>query len=405
MQYWSSRNISPIGRITIFKSLVLSKIIPVLQSLPTPSTKHLNEIEKMATKFVWRNKRHQVNKKILCQKFRHGGLDMINLKSFDYSLKIAWITKLQTDPEWLEFATHANIDRLILTDITYHVKLLIKVKNPFWSSVIQAYTNWYSTAKTVLTISPSFTPIWGNPDIKIPFNNELFKNNFLFLQDLFDSHGNPLTKIQMENQTGGPLMLTTYFALWKGIPSVLKDQLKNVPRDPNLQEPPIVNYLKKCKKGTSVIRHVWETKNVENISIGQRKWSEELTLNDEEDWEFIFTISKQCHLNANIIFFHFQVIQRTIMTNKKMYQFNLRDNDQCDECQVSEDITHLLFDCPIALYIWEHLQNWLFDATNKWYHFDKKSILLSNKENGPLINTLILLTKHELYKKSGKKIS
>ena len=153
MQYWSSRNISPIGRITIFKSLVLSKIIPVLQSLPTPSTKHLNEIEKMATKFVWRNKRHQVHKKILCQKFRHGGLDMINLKSFDYSLKIAWITKLQTDPEWLEFATHANIDRLILTDITYHVKLLIKVKNPFWSSVIQAYTNWYSTAKTVLTVS------------------------------------------------------------------------------------------------------------------------------------------------------------------------------------------------------------------------------------------------------------
>ena len=402
MQYWSGRNISPIGRITIFKSLILSKIIHVLQSLPSPSTKHLNEIEKMATNFVWRNKRHQVNKKVLCQKFRHGGLDMINLKSFDYSLKIAWITKLQTVPEWLEFATHENIDRLIWTDITYHAKLLLKVKNPFWSSVIQAYTNWYATAKTVLTISSSFTPIWGNPDIKIPFNNVLFKNNILFLQDLFDNLGNPLTKIQMENQIGEPMMLTTYFALWKGIPSVLKDQLKNVPRDPNLQEPPIVNYLKKCKKGTSLIRHIWETKNVENISIGQRKWSDELTLNDVEDWEFIFTIAKQCHLNANITFFHFQVIQRTIMTNKKMHQFNLRDNDLCDECQVSEDITHLLFDCPVALYIWETLHNWLFDATNKRYHFDKKSILLSNKENGPLINTIILLTKHELYKKKWK---
>ena len=90
------------------------------------------------------------------------------------------------------------------------------------------------------------------------------------------------------------------------------------------------------------------------------------------------------------------------MTNKKMYQFNLRDNDLCDECQVSEDITHLLFDCPIALYIWEHLQNWLFDATNKRYHFDKKSNLLSNKDNGLLIHTLILLTKHELYKKKWK---
>ena len=32
----------------------------------------------------------------------------------------------------------------------------------------------------------------------------------------------------------------------------------------------------------------------------------------------------------------------------------------------------------------------------------KKSILLSNKDNGLLINTLILQTKHELYKKKWK---
>ena len=85
----------------------------------------------MAIQFIWRNKRHQVSKKILCYKFCFGGLDMINLKSFDYSLKIAWITKLQSDPEWPEFATHANIDRLIWTDVTYHLKLPNNTKNPF----------------------------------------------------------------------------------------------------------------------------------------------------------------------------------------------------------------------------------------------------------------------------------
>ena len=105
--YWSSRNISPIGRITIFKSLVLSKIIHVLQSLPSPSNDHMKEIEKMAIKFIWRNKRHQVNKNTLCKKFRSGGLDMINIKNFDYSFKIAWISKLQSNPEWLDFAIHA----------------------------------------------------------------------------------------------------------------------------------------------------------------------------------------------------------------------------------------------------------------------------------------------------------
>ena len=247
--YWSSRNISPIGRITIFKSLVLSKIIQLLQSLPSPSNDHMKEIEKMAIKFIWRNKRHQVNKNTLCKKFRSGGLDMINIKNFDYSLKIAWIGKLQSDPEWIDFATHAKIDRLIWTDISYHSKLLKSTKNPFWASVINAYSNWFSTAQISLSIPTPFIPIWGNPDIKIPFDNELFKSNFLFLQDLFDHRGVPLTKIQMETKTERPIMLTTYFSLWKGIPTILIDQLKNVPRVLNLQEPPIVNYLKKVQKG------------------------------------------------------------------------------------------------------------------------------------------------------------
>ena len=128
--------------------------------------------------------------------------------------------------------------------------------------MINAYSNWFSTAKISLSIPTPFIPIWGNPDIKIPFDNELFKINFLFLQDLFDHRGVPLTKIQMETKTERPIMLTTYFSLWKGMPTILIDQLKNVPRVLNLQEPPIVNYLKKCKKGTSIIRQIWDSKKL-----------------------------------------------------------------------------------------------------------------------------------------------
>ena len=190
-------------------------------------------------------------------------------------------------------------------------------------------------------------------------------------------------------------MLTTYFSLWEGIPSILKDQFKNVPKDIIMREPPIVNYMKKCKKGTSVIRHVWDSNNVAAIPIGQNKWSEEFNLTNEEDWEFIYSLAKQCRLDANTIFFHFQITHHTIMTNKKC-------NDLCEECQTREDITHLLYNCPAAFDIWEDLQNWLTICTNKVYHFDQKSILLGNKLNGLLINTLILLTKHKLYKKKWK---
>ena len=91
MQIWSSRNIRPIGRVTIFKSLILSKVIHVLQSLPTPSKELLKEIEKLSINFIWRGKRHEVNKKVLCYPTQKGGLNMFNLSEFDCSLKIGWI--------------------------------------------------------------------------------------------------------------------------------------------------------------------------------------------------------------------------------------------------------------------------------------------------------------------------
>ena len=90
------------------------------------------------------------------------------------------------------------------------------------------------------------------------------------------------------------------------------------------------------------------------------------------------------------------------MTNRKLCQFNLRDNDLCENCQSTEDIAHLLFDCPLSFAIWESLKTWLTATTNKTYHFDRKSIILGNKDNDLLTNTLFLLRKNEIYKRKWK---
>ena len=43
---WSKRDLTPFGKITVLKSLVLSKIVYILMSLPNPSRKYLKELEK-----------------------------------------------------------------------------------------------------------------------------------------------------------------------------------------------------------------------------------------------------------------------------------------------------------------------------------------------------------------------
>ena len=114
MQQWQQRNITPMGRVTVYKSLILSKIIHLLQALPSPKRETITNIERLATNFIWRGKRHEINNQLICASLEQGGLNMFNLSEFDKSLKISWLQKIHTqEPDWKEFALKYKIDRLI----------------------------------------------------------------------------------------------------------------------------------------------------------------------------------------------------------------------------------------------------------------------------------------------------
>ena len=201
IQTWMGRNINPIGRVTVFKSSILSKIIHLLQSLPSPSKNTLKNIEKIAHNFIWRNKRHQVNRNTLSLELEQGGLNMIDLVDFDLSLKITWLQKLHfSHEEWEEFALSNNIDRSIWTGKRYHIHLLSKVTNPFWRSVVLAYKAWYQSLLKVYPPSIIYYPIWGNKTMNIPLNNRLYSNGLTFLGDIIDEDGNFLSKMDLETR-------------------------------------------------------------------------------------------------------------------------------------------------------------------------------------------------------------
>ena len=50
---------------------------------------------------------------------------------------------------------------------------------------------------------------------------------------------------------------------------------------------------------------------------------------------------------------------RSLITNKKLCTFGLRDNENCQLCYIPETINHLLYECPSAREIWRNIENWL----------------------------------------------
>ena len=79
---WCMRHLSLESKITIFKSLALSKIVhlALLTNVPKSIIEELDEIQK---KFLWSNKKCKIKHVTLCNDYKYGGS-----KNVDINLKI-----------------------------------------------------------------------------------------------------------------------------------------------------------------------------------------------------------------------------------------------------------------------------------------------------------------------------
>ena len=90
---WKYRRLTLLGRITVLKSLAASQLVYLL--FPMPSNYHaINEINTLFYQFLWNGKGEKIKRKIMINDYCEGGLKMIDLVSFNKSLKTTWTKKI-----------------------------------------------------------------------------------------------------------------------------------------------------------------------------------------------------------------------------------------------------------------------------------------------------------------------
>ena len=77
---WSRRNLTPFGRITVIKSLVVSKITHLLMNLPDPEGSFLKELNELLYNFLWNGKNDKIRRSGVRQAYEVGGLKIVNIK-------------------------------------------------------------------------------------------------------------------------------------------------------------------------------------------------------------------------------------------------------------------------------------------------------------------------------------
>ena len=107
-------------------------------------------------------------------------------------------------------------------------------------------------------------------------------------------------------------------------------------------------------------------------------------------------MAKKCNMNARIKYFNYQVLHRSIITNKKLLMFGLADSDLCERCGVMETIMHLLYDCKKNL--WDDLEIWMLHNLRENIKITRTVVILGDHNVSIIANYIIIVVKHEIYK-------
>ena len=90
---WRIRNLTVQGKITIFKTLAISKVIhlALVTNVPQAIIDQLNKIQK---DFIWNRKHPKIRHSTLCNTHENGGLKSVHIPNKLTSLQCSWIKRL-----------------------------------------------------------------------------------------------------------------------------------------------------------------------------------------------------------------------------------------------------------------------------------------------------------------------
>lgn len=79
IKYWEKRIITPLGKLKLIKSLLISKLNHLFMSLPTPSSNSLKQLKEILFNFLWNSKVDKIKRKQITQDYEMGRPKMVDI--------------------------------------------------------------------------------------------------------------------------------------------------------------------------------------------------------------------------------------------------------------------------------------------------------------------------------------
>ena len=399
---WKKRRITPLGKITIIKTLILSKLTYLFLNIPDPSKEFLEEIEQLLFRFIWNGKTNKIKKTIVCKSYEDGGLKMVDIHSFLSSLKISWLRRLAENNSsfWATLYPFVHNLQKFGSDYIHHCST--ETKNPFWIDVLKHYKRLLQVnrGQDLERCDLHHEPIYYNVNIKRDnktlYIEEWEANGILKVRDVLDNYGNLIDFNTFKNRYNTP---QTNFLLYFGVANAIKTYLNNV-KHTNKYKKILVNEAWSCiQAGNKAVKSMFQNNKVTPTSIA--KWKSQFEIND---WKTIFTDCFKTTPDPQLQWFQARLLHRIIPTNKYLALCKITDSSLCTFCSNAvESINHLFWNCEFVQSFWNDLVTLLHE---KCIHcerlsFNEQLILFGSSDKmhtDKPICFIILFAKFFIYK-------
>ena len=196
LKIWRIRNLAVQGKITIFKTLAISKVIhlALVTNFPQVIIDQLNKIQKH---FIWNQKHPKIRHSAICNTHENGGLKSVHIPNKLTSLQCSWIKRLyDTTTHCWKIIPAFLIRKKLGKNFIFHSNLSInpnKIKEfpTYYQDILIKWEKNFSSLPS-LPSSVASQCLWHNKYIKIDdktiFSSSLSAKGINFIGQLFQNN-------------------------------------------------------------------------------------------------------------------------------------------------------------------------------------------------------------------------
>ena len=394
---WLKRQITPLGRVAVLKSLILSKLTHLWIFLPNPPDKFTKNLQLMCFQFVWHGKQDRISRRTVIREETRGGLNVPNLQTFMAALKLTWINRLRSTTHKWKYAAFLTCPQAENIENFSPNYLYTNTKNKFWKHVFLSYKSFFYKVRPVNVGDILAEPVLYNDNIKVGDRPITFKSwrekGINKISDVYKPNGDIFSHDEFKID----------FLTYAGCIMSIKDYIikqgfcvqSNVSADINIALKMIYSVPKGSQLYYKLLNNDdWQPKCCST-------WADKL--GRDISWGICF---KKMHKikDIKLKWLQIRIIHRIIPTNVVLKEMGVKDCYNCSFCGAEKDsIVHLFWRCPCVNNFWNLLQNLLKEKceTAKNVRLTENIVLFGwDKDfvSDVILDLIILLAKQYIFK-------